>query len=78
MKTAVSVPDSLFQAAERLAKRLGVTRSRLYSCALERYVSKAQEGDITARLNKIYGRESSELDPMLEALQELSIPLEEW
>jgi len=78
MKTAVSLPDPLFQAAERLAKRLGITRSRLYSRALERYVSEAEEHDVTTRLNEIYKHESSDLDPVFEALQELSIPREKW
>jgi metal-responsive CopG/Arc/MetJ family transcriptional regulator len=78
MKTAISLPDPIFQAAERLAKRLGITRSRLYSRAIERYVSEAKERDVTALLNKVYEHESSELDPVLEALQELSIPREEW
>ncbi len=78
VKTAVSLPDPLFRAAERLAKRLGVTRSRLYSRALERYVGEAEESDATARLNRIYAHESARLAPMLEALQELSIPHEDW
>jgi metal-responsive CopG/Arc/MetJ family transcriptional regulator len=78
MKTAVSLPDPLFRAAERLAKRLGMTRSHLYSCAIERYVSEAKQHDVTAQLNKVYEHESSDLDPVLEKLQELSIPREEW
>ena len=78
MKTAISIPAPLFQAAERLAKRLGIPRSRLYSRAIERYVAQAEERDVTALLNKVYEHETSELDPVLEALQELSIPREEW
>jgi hypothetical protein len=50
MKTAVSIPGPLFQAAERLANDLGLPRSQLYSRALERYVSEAQQQDVTARL----------------------------
>jgi metal-responsive CopG/Arc/MetJ family transcriptional regulator len=78
MKTTISIPGPLFQAAERLAKRLGITRSRLYSRAIERYVCAAEERDVTALLNKVYEHESSELDPVLEALQALSIPREQW
>ncbi len=76
MKT-ISISDPI-EAAGRLAKRLGITRSRLYSRAIERYVSEAKEPDVTALLNKVYEHESSELDPVLKALQELSIPREEW
>ena len=78
MKTAISLPDPIFLAAERLAKRLGITRSRLYSRAIERYVSEAEKRDVTTALNKVYEHEDSELDPILEALQALAIPREEW
>ena len=47
MKTAVSIPGPVFQAAERLAKTLGIPRSRLYSRAIERYVPEAQQQNIT-------------------------------
>jgi metal-responsive CopG/Arc/MetJ family transcriptional regulator len=78
MKTTISIPDALFKAAERLAKRLGIPRSRLYSRAIERYVSEAERPDVTALLNKIYQNESSELDPVLEALQSVATPREQW
>jgi hypothetical protein len=68
----------LFQAAERLAKRLGIPRSRLYSRAIERYVSEAQERDVTALLNKVYAEQQGELDSALAALQWASIPREGW
>ena len=78
MKTAVSIPGPLFQAAERLAKRLGIPRSRLYSRAIERYVAETQERDVTALLNEIYADETAELDPALAALQSASIPRDPW
>jgi metal-responsive CopG/Arc/MetJ family transcriptional regulator len=78
MKIAISIPGPLFQTAERLAKRMGIPRSRLYLRAIERYVAEADVRDVTELLNKVYEHESSEGDPVLEALQELSIPREEW
>ncbi len=78
VKTAVSIPDPVFQAAERLAKRLGIPRSRLYSRAIERYVSDAQQRDVTALLNQVYAEEQAELDSALAALQWASIPHEPW
>jgi len=78
MKTAISIPDPLFHAADRLAKRLGIPRSRLYSRAIERYVSEAEKRDVTARLNQVYAHEKSELDSGLAALQSASIAPEEW
>jgi len=78
VKTAISIPGPLFQAAERLAKRLGIPRSRLYSRAIERYVSEAQERDVTALLNQVYAEQQGELDSALAALQWASIPREGW
>jgi metal-responsive CopG/Arc/MetJ family transcriptional regulator len=78
VKIAISIPDPVFEAAERLAKRLSIPRSRLYSRAIERYVSEAQEQDITARLNEVYANEKDELDPVLAALQWASVPRERW
>jgi len=78
VKTAVSIPGPLFAAAERLAKRLGIPRSRLYSQAIERYVSETEQHDVTALLNQVYAEEAAGLDPALAALQWASIPREEW
>ncbi len=78
MKTAVSVPTHLFQAAERLAKRLKIPRSRLYSQAIERYVSESEERDVTALLNRVYADQPATLDPPLAAMQMASIMPESW
>ena len=78
MKTAISIPGPVFQAAERLAKRLGIPRSRLYARAVERYVAEAQGRDVTGLLNEIYAGETAELDPVLAALQSASIPRDPW
>lgn len=78
MKTAISIPDPLFDAAERLAKRLRIARSQLYCRAIERYVSEAREQDVTGLLNQVYSHEKSELDSELAALQSVSIAPERW
>ena len=74
MKTAISIPDPLFQAAERTAKRLGISRSELYATALAEYLRDNRHGNITERLNALYAEESSTLDPMLAQIQSLSLP----
>jgi predicted transcriptional regulator len=52
MKAAVSIPDSIFEQGERLARRLRTTRSRLYANALADYVAQHDEDNITAAMNK--------------------------
>ena len=71
MKTAVSIPDGLFRAAEQLAARWGISRSELYAKALDALVDKHKDEAVTSRLNEIYGSEAddSSLDPALAAIQ---------
>ena len=78
MKTAVSIPDELFESAEKLAEKLEMSRSKLYATALEQYVSFHDGEAITAKLNEIYASVDSSLDPVLEKMQSLSLPKEEW
>ena len=56
MKTAVSVPDELFHAAERHAKRANKSRSRLYSDALAEYLARHVPDDITEAMNRVIER----------------------
>lgn len=79
MKTAISLPDELFQAAERVAKRLGLSRSELYQRALAKYLEGQNGASITADLNQVYGtEEKGRLDPALDHLQRASLAREDW
>lgn len=71
MKTAVSIPDRVFRSAEKLAARLGVSRSELYARALADLVNRHRDERVTARLNEIYGPggEESSLDRAAASLQ---------
>jgi predicted transcriptional regulator len=73
MKAAVSIPDPVFEAADKLAQRMGVSRSRLYSVAIERFVQDHDDEAITAKLNEVYATESSALDPVLQSIQSRSV-----
>jgi hypothetical protein len=78
MKTAISIPDKVFRSADSLAKRLGLSRSQLYSTAITEYLSKHQGKQVTDRLNAIYSEEDSSLSPSLIILQAKSLAHEEW
>ena len=78
MKTAISLPDKLFVSADALAKRLGVSRSHLVATALAEYVAKHRGGDVTRRLDAVYGREASALDPGTRRIQARSLGPEPW
>jgi metal-responsive CopG/Arc/MetJ family transcriptional regulator len=80
MKTAISIPDTLFKAAERLADRLGVSRSELYQLAVSKLLAEHEDTATTEALNKLYGEdpEASRLDPALEQVQSESLDAEDW
>jgi len=52
MKTAVSIPDEVFEGAERLARRTKKTRSRLFSDALAEYLERHSPEEITEAMNR--------------------------
>ncbi|MBK8804401.1 MAG: hypothetical protein IPN71_20530 [Fibrobacteres bacterium] len=54
MKTAISLPDSVFEAAETMVLARGWTRSRLYAEALRHYLREQDPADITDRLNAVH------------------------
>ena len=78
VKTAVSIPDELFESAEGLARRLGMTRSELYARALRDYLREHRGEGITERLDEVYGAEESGLDSVMAELQGRSVPKDEW
>jgi metal-responsive CopG/Arc/MetJ family transcriptional regulator len=78
MKVALSIPDDLFDAAESVCKRLGVSRSRLYATALAEFVAKHRGRKTTERLDAVYSVEDSRLDPPTRRLQKRSIATESW
>ena len=51
MKTAISIPDELFVSAEKMAKKLGIPRSRLFTRAIEEFLENHSKEKITKKLN---------------------------
>jgi metal-responsive CopG/Arc/MetJ family transcriptional regulator len=78
VKTAISIPDELFEAADRLARRQGLSRSALYRRAVERYLAEHETAEVTARLDAVYEHEESGLESHLLALELASLPDEDW
>ena len=69
MKTAVSLPDEVYNAAERLARERGLTRSALYSQALEAFLEANQIDPLTEAINQVADRVDTHLEPDLTQLQ---------
>lgn len=78
MKTAISIPDEVFQAAEKTARSEGISRSKLYTRAVRHYLRKQRRKNVKEQLNAIYSDEGAEIDPMLGHLQFSVIAREKW
>jgi len=52
MKTAISIPDSVFQAAEKHAKRMRKSRSQLFSEGMVEYLERHTPDEITRMLDE--------------------------
>jgi metal-responsive CopG/Arc/MetJ family transcriptional regulator len=78
MKTAISIPDDIFQEAEETAKEMGLSRSQLYVVALAEYLKSRRRSAVTAALNQVYDDGHDTLDPRLAAMQSASLDRDEW
>ncbi len=81
MKTAISIPDDVFENAERTAKKLGVSRSELYANAVSEFIERYRREGITETLNGLYDAEEgaeSGLDPILSTLQLEMLAKVDW
>jgi hypothetical protein len=78
MKADISIPNPVYEAAEQLAQRLGVSLSEVYTAALTAYVTAHQRGAVTEILNQVYATEPSTLEPDLVNVQLASVGGEAW
>ena len=75
------IPQSVLDAVDRTAKQLGTTRQEVIIAAVSRYIgaSRAENGQgVTAKLDAVYSRHASPVDPVLSAMQARSLPKDEW
>lgn len=78
MKTAISIPNNIFEQAESLARKLKISRSQLFTEAVKVYLKENHVEDVTAKLDEVYGNAESGLDKTIRNAQTASLPKEEW
>lgn len=78
MKTAVSIPDALFQRGERLARRLGKSRSQVYQEALAEYIARRDPAPLTAALDELVEELESTGDEWLHEAARSGLERSEW
>ena len=78
MKTAVSVPDDVFRAADRQARRTGKSRSQLYAEALAEYLIRHAPEEVTDAMNRVVDRLPGPMDPFVATAGRRVLHRTEW
>ena len=78
MNTAVSIPDDVFEDAERLASRLRTSRSQLYARALAEFVARHDDDRVTSLMDQAVREAGGEADVFLQAAAQQSLRRVEW
>lgn len=78
MKTAVSIPDDVFEEAERLAAELQTSRSQLYSRALQEFVARHSPDRLTEAMNRVLDEVGSEVDEFTQRASRRVLEQIEW
>ena len=65
IKTAISIEKSLFAQANALARRMKVSRSRLFVLALEDFIREQENRELLEKINAVYATEPDELEKTL-------------
>ena len=76
MKTAISIPDDVFEQADRRAAELRISRSELYATAVRTFL--AAEAGITEQLNRVFGSSQSVTDPVMRSAARSVVEATEW
>ena len=78
MKTAISIPDDIFENAERLARRLQTSRSQLYARALAEFVARHDSDQVTAAMNKVVDEVGTNIDDFTREAAHQALRRVEW
>jgi len=78
MKTAVSIPDEVYQGAERLARQSKKSRSRLYGDALKEYLARHAPDEVTEAMNRACAEVCETHDPFVSSAARRALERSEW
>lgn len=78
MKTAVSIPDEVFEKAERLARRARRSRSEVFSAALREYVARHTPDEVTEAMDRVCAAVKDEPDGFVTAAARRVLEQTEW
>jgi len=78
MKTAVSIPDDVFEKVERLARRGRRSRSEVFSAALKEYVARHAPDEVTEAMDRVCAAVNDQPDAFVSAAARRVMEKTEW
>jgi hypothetical protein len=78
MKTAISVPDDVFEQAEQAAKRLGISRSELFTRAVRDFLGPQRDAAITASYDAAFASGEDDTDALRRRATRERLSAIEW
>lgn len=78
MKTAVSIPDKVFEQIERLARRARRSRSEVFSAALEEYVARHGPDEVAETWDRVCAEVTDQSDPFVNLAARRVLETTEW
>lgn len=78
MKTAISVSDEIFELSERLAKRLKVSRSKIFAMGVEKLGHELSNDDLKTKINAVCEKTDTSVEPTIRKYQNREITRGEW
>ena len=78
MKTAISLPDEVFRAAEQYARRVRKSRSQLYAEAISEYLARHAPDEVTEAMNRVVDELEKAVDPFVTEGARRALEKSEW
>lgn len=78
MKTAISVPNDIFELSEKLAKKLKVSRSQIFAMGVKKLGEEFDEEEIISSINRVCEKVDTSLDPAIRDYQKRTFKREKW
>ncbi|HEY8869135.1 MAG TPA: ribbon-helix-helix protein, CopG family [Candidatus Limnocylindrales bacterium] len=77
MRTTLSVPDDVFESAERLARRERRSRSDVYGAALREHVAR-HSPEVTDEIDRVSAQAAGSIDPFVDAAATRVLERTDW
>jgi len=78
MKTAISIPDDVFEGAERLALLTEKSRSQLFSDAVREYIARHAPEEVTEAMDRVCAEAGYPTDEFVRSAARRVLERSEW